>query len=86
MRGITQRSHHVGHVIALVEVAEFDTGETHLLNHQCDGASLNVGGSDGQRHTFALLSHAHNHEVAGFATLGNEGSLNLKEEHLLREL
>ena len=86
MSGISERSYHIGHIVAHIEVAELDGRKSHFLNDDGDGAALDVGISNGQRHAFAFLAYANNDEIAGFSAFGNQRSLEFEKEHFLREL
>ena len=86
LRGITQRTYHVGYIITCIQCAEFLRRKTHHLDHQCDRTFLDVSASDGQRHTLTFLTYAYDDEITSLTALGNQRSLNLKEENLLREL
>ena len=86
MSGIAQRTHDVGHVVAFVQHAELLRRETHLLDNESDGSFLNIGTGNGQRHALAFLVDAHNDKITGLAALGNQRSLDLEKENLLRKL
>ena len=67
VRGLAERSHYVGELIAHIEVAEFCGAHAHFLHYESNGACLCVGISYSERHTFAFLSHAHDDEMSGSA-------------------
>ena len=56
---------------------------THLLDDEGDGALLNVGTGNGERHTLALLAKAYYNKVTRLARTSNERCGNLKFEYLL---
>ena len=82
MGRVAEWSHHVVNLIALVQSAELGRGETYLLYHQRDGAFLDVGIGDGQRHTFAVVIYTDDDEVASLAALGDEWSFHIETEYL----
>ena len=84
--GVAERSYHVGHIVALVEVAKLGGTQSHLLYYKRDGALAGVGFGYGERHTLAKLVNAHYHKVAGLAALGNQRSLYFEQKYLLGEL
>ena len=86
LRGVTQWTHHIGHVVTDIQLTEFHRRETHLLYHQCNRTFLNVCTGNGQWHTLTFLADTYNHEVTGFTTLRNQRSLNFEKENLFREL
>ena len=86
MGGTSQGAYHVGHTITLVEGAELGGGGAYGLHDQGDGALLYVAAGYRQRHAFALLVHAHNHEMAGLAGFGNQRSLDVETEDFFAEL
>ena len=77
---------YVGHIVAGVEVAQFDGTESHLLYHQRDGAPIRVGFGNGERHALALLVNTYDNKVSGLAALCDKRSLYFEKIDLFREL
>ena len=86
MRRIAQRTYHVSHIVTDIQFAKFRRAQSYFLYDQRDGAALRVGSSDGQRHTLTFLTYTYDDKIARLATLRNERCLDLKKEHLFREL
>ena len=79
---VAEWSHHVVNLIALVQGAKLGRGESYLLYHQRDGAFLDVGIGDGQRHALAVVIYTDDDEVASLAALGDEWSFHIETEYL----
>ena len=79
---VAEWSHHVVNLIALVQGAELGRRKSYLLYHQGDGAFLDVGIGDGQRHALAVVIYTDDDEVASLAALGDEWSFHIETEYL----
>ena len=81
MCGASERSHHVFHVVALAEPAEFPGRESHFLHHERYGAPAGVGVGYGERHPLTVFVHSDYHEVAGLSAFSYERRFDFEFEY-----
>ena len=79
MGGTAQGADEVANVVALVQIAQGDGGEAHLLENDGNSAFLPVVAGDGQGNTLTHLIDAENDELAGLGLAGHEGGLDLQQ-------
>ena len=82
---VTERTDNIGQLITHLQRIDTGRAGSNGLNHEGDGTLLGVSISNGKRNSFAFLIETDNDEMSGFATLGNQRSLDLKTGHLLAE-
>ena len=81
--GVAERTYHIGHIVAYIQVAQLGGAESHLLNHKGNRAALGVGVGYRQGNPFSLRTYSYYHKMAGLAAPGYERCLYLEEVHLL---
>ena len=64
MSSLSQRTYHIGDVIALIQFAKAGRGEAYFLYYQSDSAAYGVSRCNCQWHTFAFFAYTYNDEVS----------------------
>ena len=65
--GFTQRTYHVGYIIAFFQFAKACRRKSYFLHYQSNGSLYRVGFGYGKRHTLSLFAYTYDNKVSGFS-------------------